>query len=89
MCQRPFRGHLRELSAKPPRLLSTPNPYPNPHQVVIHRDMVEERLRTVGTVSTPDQPVSSEEATDRENRRAVRIREEEERALLLRFGSHL
>jgi len=58
-------------------------------QVVIHRDMVEERLRTVGTVSTPDQPVSSEEATDRENRRAVRIREEEERALLLRFGSHL
>tara|TARA_B100000795_G_scaffold216134_1_gene170013 strand:- start:286 stop:441 length:156 start_codon:yes stop_codon:yes gene_type:complete len=51
--------------------------------------MVEERLRTVGTVSTPDQPVSSEEATDRENRRAVRIREEEERALLLRFGSHL
>jgi NhaP-type Na+/H+ or K+/H+ antiporter len=59
-------------------------------QVVIHRDMVEERVRST-KVFTPEamgQAVTSEE-TDRENRRAVRIREEEERALLLRFGSHL
>jgi len=58
-------------------------------QVVIHRDMVEERVRTT-TASTPGAVAeSTEEETDRENRKATRIREEEERALLLRFGSHL
>jgi len=58
-------------------------------QVVIHRDMVEERLRTTGVSAPDDKVLSSEEATDREHRKAVRMREEEERALLLRFGSHL
>ena len=59
-------------------------------QVVIHRDMVEERVRAT-TVSMPEKTIRamSPEEVDRENRRAVRIREEEERALLLRFGSHL
>ena len=51
--------------------------------------MVEERLRTTGVRAPDDKVLSSEEATDREHRKALRMREEEERALLLRFGSHL
>jgi len=59
-------------------------------QVVIHRDMVEERLRATGASAPDDKVLSSEEASDREQRRNnMRMREEEERALLLRFGSHL
>ena len=59
-------------------------------QVVIHRDMVEERLRATGASAPDDKVLSSEEASDREQRRSnMRMREEEERALLLRFGSHL
>ena len=64
-------------------------------QIVIHREMSEARaLEMSGSLPGPRKAVSSDRLSERDEtpearRRNVRVREEEERALLLRFGSHL
>ena len=64
-------------------------------QIVIHREMSEARaLEMSGSLPGPRKAVSSDRLSERDEtpearRRNVRVHEEEERALLLRFGSHL